>query len=323
VTAGPPTVLTSAMRPAIVLCVLAACYHDPAPAPVASPPASAPRVRTATQDPLGYLPVDSEIVMSLDAARLRASGLWKLVEPVVTAKVGTALDKLRTLCGVDPLRSVRQITLGFKNLGDAIGPSGVFVVRGLDRSALMACMAPLVGAAPRVTIANGVVAVAAVPGEHPAAFTFAGASTLVAVLGPTASPEALAAVIQRGAPLRGSPAFVELLGQIQTHRTAWFALNGSSQAFDKLSALGFRPTSVTGSVDLANGVTGALRMRLASEDSARALVRLSLAQLGPVKPLTEELELTSEDADVVLRVVLSEEQLASFVGIFGVFATGP
>jgi hypothetical protein len=312
------------MRSAIVLCVLAACYHDPAPAaPVAPPPVGASRVNAAVHDPLGYLPVDSEIVVSLDANQLRASGLWKLLEPLVSAKAGDALAKMRTLCGVDPLRSVRQIALGLKSLGDPLGPSGVFVVRGLDRGALLACMDRLVGTAPRVAIANGVVAVKAVPGEHPAAFTFAGASTLVAVLGPTASPEALAAVIRRGAPLRGSPAFAELLGQIQTQRTAWFALNGSPQAFDKLSALGFRPTAVTGSVDLANGFTGAVRMRLESEDRARNLVGLAQAQLGPVRVMVDEIEVLSEGADLVLRVVMSQGQVEAVAGIFGGLMAGP
>ena len=315
------TVLTSIMRPAIVLCVLAACYHDPAP--VAGPPARAPRANAAAHDPLGYLPIDSELVLSFDANQLLASGLWKLLEPVVSAKAGDALAKFQRLCGVDPLRSARQIALGLKGLGDPLGPSGVVVVRGLDRSAMMACMDRLVGAAPRVTIANGVVAVKAVPGEHPAAFTFANASTLVSVLGPTASPEALAAVIRSGAPLRGSPAFVELLGQIQTQRTAWFVLNGSSEVFDKLASLGFRTKAATGWLDLANEFSGTLRIQLDSEDRARNLVGLTLAQLGPAQPLVEEVELTSEGADVVLRVAMSYGQLEEAVWIFGAFTAGP
>jgi hypothetical protein len=80
------------------------------------------------------------------------------------------------------------------------------------------------------------VAVRAAAGENPAAFTFTSASTLVAVISPTASPEELAAVIARGTPLRGSPVFLQLLGQLQTQRTAWFALNGSSKVFDKMSS---------------------------------------------------------------------------------------
>jgi hypothetical protein len=311
------------MRPALVLCILAACYHDPAPAPVASPPARVPHVNPAVHDPLGYLPVDSEIVLSVDASQLRASGLWKQLEPVVSAKAGDALARLRTQCGVDPLRSIRQIALGFKGLGDQPGPSGVFVVRGLDRTALMACLDRLVGTDPRVTIGNGVVTVKGAPDANPAAFTFTGASTLVAVISPTASPEELAAVIKRGTPLRGSPAFVEMLGRIQTQRTAWFALNGSSNVFDKMATLGFRPKLVSGSVDLSNGFTGAVRIRLDSEDSARNLAGLGQAQLGAARALVEDIELTSEDTDVVLRVVMSQAQLDAIAGMLGAFTGGP
>lgn len=314
--------LTNAMRLALVCCVLAACFHDPAPAPV-GPPARAPRVNPAIYDPLGFLPMDAEAVVWIDVSQLRASALWKTLEPKMSANAGDVLARLRTQCGVDLLPSVRQIVMGLKALGEEPGPSGVFVVRGLDRKAFWACMEHLAKADPRVTIANDVVLVKGGPGQNPAAFTLAGASTLVSVISPTASPEELARVIKGGAPLRASPAFVEMLGRIETQRTAWFALNGNGKLFDKIAALGIRPTSFSGSVDLANGFTAAARVRLDSEDSARNLAGLGQAQLGQVKALVDEIELSSEDADLVFRVVMTQEQLESIVRMFGVFAGGP
>ncbi len=312
------------MRSALVCCVLAACFHDPAPTPVAGPPARAPRVNPAVYDPLGFLPIDSEAVVSIDVNQLRASGLWKALEPAMSAKTGDVLGRVRAQCGVDLLPSVRQIAMGLRGLGDEPGPSGVFVVRGLDRKTLWACMEHLVGADPRVTISDGVVLVKGEDRQNPpAAFTFAGSSTLVAVLGPTASPEELARVIQGGAPLRASPVFLELLGRIETQRTAWFALNGNTKVFDKLSTLGIRPTAFSGSVDLANGFTVAARLRLDSEDSARNLAGLGQAQLGQVKALVNEIELLSEDADLVFRVVMTQEQLESIAKLVGMFAIGP
>lgn len=313
------------MRPALVLCVLAACYHDPAPSPVviANHPAESPRAPGAAADPLGYLPVDSEFVLSLDTNRLRASALWKTMEPLVAAKAGEVLEKFRTQCGVDPLLSIKQVAMGFKRLDDTPGPRGVIVVRGLDRKALTACMDRLVGTDPRVTIANGVVTVKAAPGENAAVFTFASGSTLVAVTSPTASPEELAAVLKGGASLRDSPMFLELFAQIQTKSTMWFALNGNSKMFDKMAGLGFRPKAVTGSVDLANGFAGSARMRLESADSARNLVGLGQPQLVQAKSMFDELELTSEDTDVVLRFGMSQTQVEAVVGMFGAFTAGP
>lgn len=313
------------MRPALVLCVLAACYHDPAPSPVvvANHPARSPRAPGAASDPLGYLPVDSELVLSLDANRLRASGLWKRFEPLIAAKAGEVLEKFRTQCGVDPLLSVKQIAMGFKGFEDAPGPHGVFVVRGLDRKALTACMERLVGTDPRVTFANGVVMAKAAPGENAAAFTFASSSTLVGLTSLTASPEELAAVLKEGAPLRDSPMFLELLAQIQTESTLWFAMNGNSKVFDKMSSLGFRPKAFIGSVDLANGFTGAARMRVDTADHARHLVGIGQPQLAQAKSMFDELELTSEDADVVFRVGMSQTQVEAVVGMLGMFAPGP
>jgi len=311
------------MRSALVLCVLAACFHDPAPAPApaAGPPARAQRVNPAVYDPLGFLPVDSEAVVAIDVNRLRASTLWKTLEPAVSAKAGDALGRVRAQCGVDLLQSVKQIAMGFRGLGDEPAPSGVFVVRGLDRKPVWACLGHLVGADPQVTIANDVVLVKGGPGQNPAAFTFAGASTLVAVISPTASSEELARVIKGGAPLRGSPAFLEVFGRIETQRTAWFALNGNGKVFDKIAALGIRPTAFSGSVDLANGFTAAARLRLDSEDSARNLAGLGQAQLGQVKALVDEIELLSDDADLVFRVVMTQEQLESIAKMVGMFAT--
>ena len=196
-------------------------------------------------------------------------------------------------------------------------------MRGLDRKAFWACMEHLAKADPRVTIANDVVLVKGGPRQNPAAFTFAGASTLVSVLSPTASSEELARVIKSGAPLRTSPAFLEMLGRIETQRTAWFALNGNGKVFDKVAALGIRPTALSGSVDLANGFTAAALLRLDSEDSARNLAVLGQAQLAQAKALVEEIELSSEDADLVFRVVVTQEQLESIVRMFGMFAGGP
>jgi len=310
------------MRPALVLCVLAACFHDPAPAPVA-PPVRAPRVNPGVYDPLGFLPVDAEVVMSVDVNQLRASALWKQFEPAVSAKAGDTLGKLRTQCGVELLPSVKQIAMGLQRLGDERGPSGVIVVRGLDRKAFWACVEQLRGADPRVMVANGVMLVKGEPGQNPVALTFAGASTMVLVTSPTASPDELERVIKRGAPLRASTAFLETFGRIEPHRTAWFAVNSSGKTLDKLATLGIRATAFSGWVDLANGFAAAARLRLDSEDSARNLAGLGQAQLGQVKALVEEVELSSEDADLVFRVVMTQEQLESIVRMFGVFAGGP
>jgi hypothetical protein len=311
------------MRQVLVLGVLTACFHDPAPQSVVTPPDRSSHVRAVASDPLAFLPVDSEAVLSIDAGQLRTSWLWKTLEPVVSARAGDALARVHARCGVDLLGSIKQIAMGISGIGDMPSPTGVVVVHGLDRKALMACMDRLIGTHPGVTIANGIVTAKAPPGEPSAAFTFANASTLVMVTSPTASPDQLAAVIARGAPLHDSPEFVELLGQIQPRSTAWFAINGNAKVFDKVSTFGIRPKSVIGSVDLANGLTGAVRMSLDSADSAHSFAGLVQGQLGLVKALVEDIEVTSEDTDVVLHVVMTQVQLESLVGMLGAFTTQP
>lgn len=319
--------LTTGMRPrwfALVLLVVtvAACYRSaPEPKTLANK-APALRARVAIVDPLGYLPMDSEVVVHLDASQLRASAMWPRFEPMMLARIGPTLSMFQTTCGFDPLAAITRISLGMKDL-DAPRPGGIIVVRGLDRAATMACyeradaQSRKAHLPPGHTVERGIVVVPGSAGDPPTAFTFADANTLVVMTGVNTSAQALVDVLDGGTPLRGSTAFNDIFGYVEPRDAVWFVINGNSKVFDKLSVLGVDPRAVAGSVSLRAGLAGSVRVRFATPDQATQLAATVQPQVGAVKMFADELEVTSEETDLLVRIVMTQQQVESLAAMLG------
>lgn len=135
--------------------------------------------------------------------------------------------------------------------------------------------------------------------------TFADATTAVAVSGSN-TPDAVRSVLRSGSPLRGSPAFVELLGHVQVKSALWFAANGTSPIFDDLASFGIRPESIVGSIDLDRGASARARLRLDTADQASQLARMLEGELSTVRAFVSKLEIVADGADIRIEVVLDE-----------------
>src|SRR5690242_12907506 len=156
----------------------------PAPAPVAGGAISG----AAGQD-LALLPVDSDVVLGINFAQIRGSALWKdLVEPKLEKSDVGGIDKVKALCGFDPLESIQSVALGVK--GSGAEAQGAVVVHGIDKSKAMACItkdgvaeAQKEGA--KVTIDGDAVMITDKSGEH-FGITFVNDDTALVVLGTNA-----------------------------------------------------------------------------------------------------------------------------------------
>lgn len=302
------------MRALLVGAVLCGCYRE-APAPAPTPHAPIAKPNLAINDPLGFLPVESEVVAVVELRSLRASQLWKRFEPAVLARIKPALDEFKTLCGFDPLVTVRRISVGFRDFG-AGKPTGVVVVKGIERDPAMRCMQRMHDGAPTGSaIERGVVTI---PADPPIAFTFVDGATLVALIGPGASPAGLGAVIARGTPLRGSPQFGELFGKLQLGDPLWFVLDGKSKLFDNASMLSvFRPRAILGSVNVSNGLAVAARVRLDTADEATNVTAMVQGQLGMAATIFEEIAVSAEAEDMVIQIRMTEEQIQAVLTMVG------
>jgi hypothetical protein len=306
-------------------CVLlvAACYHDPGVR--AAPPSNAapvrgrsgPDYRETINDPVGFLPLDSEVVLGLDGDQLRKSELWKQLEPGLLAKAGAELATFKSLCKVDPIASIHSIAIGMKNVSDD-NPDGVLVVHGLDREPLMACLSGASGSPRKVAIEDGVITVRGSASDpNNVVFAWVDRRTVVVLVGTTANKALLADILASGSPLRGSPAFTEMFSLIDSSSALWALVNGNGKLFDKAGAMGLKPKAVFGSLSLADGLAMNVRMRLATAAEASQIVTAAQGQLGVAKSLFDRLDVTADNADVVLGVAMTDQQLQSMIGMIG------
>jgi hypothetical protein len=323
------------------LLLTTSCYKDKGSSTTAPPPPSntvaQPRVTVdysrTIADPLGFLPIDSEIVLGLDVEQLRKSPFWVPAAAKLSTAGGNDLAAFKMACGTDPMATVRSITMGIKNLSAT--PDGVMVVSGLDRAALMACMEK----APKTTttIQNGIVVITSTsaPGagglgapaggaQSTVAFAFVDASTVVGVMGPSASREHLRAVLAAGAPLRSSPAFTEIVKHTDLAASGWMMLNGSSKVFDQAAgALGTRPKAAFGSINVTNGVSMDMRLRLEDAAHATQLAPMIGGQVGMARAMFTKLDITTDDVDLVMSLAMTDAQLTQLLQLAGVTLNGP
>jgi hypothetical protein len=265
-------------------------------------------------DPLGFLPIDSELVLSLDAEQLRRSEIWRQLEPKLLASADQGLGQFKRVCGFDPVTSIRGISIGMNGLG--ANASGVIVVSGLDRARLTAC-ARKNHRAGQTTIALDGEFLTVRDAQATMVATFVDASTIVALVGPTATRESLQAVLSGGAPLRSSPTFVEMFGRLDIESSLWVLINGNSKIFQQAAALGMKPKSLIGSLSLASGLDAMFRMRLETAAEAQQLSQLAQGQLHLASSFFEKLEVTTDSADVVVIAQMSETQLQNLVSLLG------
>ncbi len=276
-------------------------------------------------DPLGFLPIDSEVVLSLDAEQLRRSPVWAMIEPKLLVAAGSDLQTFKTVCGIDPVTSIGGITIGIKNLKQET-PDGVLVVTGLDRARMTACMdkARKQGD-PAVQVAkDGTVTIAAEgKNDSPVVFAFVDASTVVAMIGPATSSSAFATVLSSGAPLRKSPTFGELIARVDLEAALWAVINGNSSVFEQAAALGMKPKAMLGSVHLATGLDAAMRIRLGTPAEAQQITTMAQGQLGMAAGFFDKLEVTADGSDVAVVAVMTDAQLQNMLSLMTGMLGGP
>lgn len=294
--------------------LLGACSSTPSGKTTTVGNTSAPKAPdyTATiADPVGFLPLDAELVMGVDVDAVRTSPIWPPLSAKITASAGPQLASFQQMCGFDPMATVHRIRLGIKKL-NADKPEGVIVISGLDRPQLMACLSKSNNGTALVE-GDFVTFDAAKTGTQ-AAFAFVDASTMVISLGPTANKDQLKGVLAAGAPLRSSPAFGELLAKTDVEGGMWGVMNSNSSIFDQLAAgIGTRPKAVFGSVRLGPGLTANMHMRLDTPAAASQLANMANSQLGMVRGFVTKLDVTTEGADVVMAVAMDDQQLNALI----------
>ncbi len=312
------------MRVLVGATVLVGCYKN-APdaatppvaqsAPVASTPAAS--VSRALGDPIGFLPGNSELVLSVDGDQLRTSALWTLADQKLRAAGGSSLTTFTTTCGFDPMSSIRHVTLGLRGLERDV-PEGVLVLTGLPRQKLVDCFARTdISSRSTLTVDGDVYTIRKASDPSAVIFTFVDDTTLVVLVGASTNRSALDKVIASGAPLRRSPAFTQLLDQVDTSAAIWGAVHGRSSMFD-ITRGSQKPTAVWGSIRLEDGAALSMRLRFGDTATAQQLVNLAQTQIqGAAQMFFDRIDVSADGAEVAVEAAMSEAKLSTLLSLIG------
>jgi hypothetical protein len=282
---------------------------------------SATPVAVAGGDDLALLPVDSEMVMGLNFAQLQQSALWKQYSPKLMEKVAGNLADFKAACGFDPMEAFKSVTIGMKGLGGTT-PDGVMVIHGPEKAKVMACNDKMKAEAAKkgtdISVDGDVILIKDKSGNN-SAFTFTNDNTLVGVMGTTASKDTVLAAAKGGSTLKSSPAFVEMFSKINTNDSLWLLMNGNSPAFSKMDSMGVKPKAIFGSVNVTDGLTLDMRIRLGTPDEAKQLVTMLQGQINnpQVKQMFDKLDVTQDNTDAKFSVAMSNQKLQQLVGMVG------
>jgi hypothetical protein len=300
----------------LVIVALASCSKDKSDRDKPFVPSTTTLKQEAAVDELALLPIDSEMTVGINFAKLRPTPLWKqLVEPEI-AKHAPELRAFKLVCGFDPIQAIENISAGLKNVEK--DPEGVLIVRGLDRQKVFACYDLMKKEGGRdaddITRDGDVITIKGDVPSETLAFGFVNDKTAVGVLGIDANRKTVEAAAAGRTGLRTSPTFVEAFGKLESDRMGWIVVSGNSSM---LSDLGDHPQIAYGSVNIPDGVSAEVRIQFTSADQAKQLADGLKGELGFLAGMVDTLKVRAEGNDLRISVSVSRQKLLMLARNFG------
>jgi len=289
------------LRAAALLALVACGSSAPPVAP--SNKAPAPSYAAALDDWLGFLPVDSELVVGIDSSQIRKTQVWSELLPKIEKGMGRDLDELRAACGFDPFQTVERVSVGLRAI-DRDKLVGVVVVHGVG-AGMMGCVRSHFGKGGAVVDDKGVL----VMDTHPdmrTAWTVIG-TTLIVQLDPQAGHDSMQAVLASGSPLRGSQAFMALYGGLEKGASLWGVINGSSKMFEEFGAM--RPRNTKGTIQVSDRIVIGGDAIFDTEDVAKQVEALVKATFQQVHAYIESGDTQVDGGKLVIKAVIGPVQL--------------
>jgi hypothetical protein len=269
----------------------------------------------AADDVLGFLPVDSEIVLGVDAVTLRKSQLWATFESQIVGLFAGTLDSMRQQCGFDPVSSLERVTVGGR-IDASERFSGVMVFRGVAGERTLDCIAQA-NADAKIRRGKGTVTISRT-GNDDVIATTVGASTLVAQFAAGANEGTVQAVLASGTPLRTSQTFMSLFQRREPDAALWVMVNGNSPVLAPMVQAGGRPRSIDGTLTVTDRFTFAIRIAYGTPAEADQIVQSVTPLLGSARALLERVDVRAETSTVHIHVVATEAQARTLAGMLGV-----
>ncbi|HWO22399.1 MAG TPA: hypothetical protein VNO30_26755 [Kofleriaceae bacterium] len=280
----------------------------------------------ASSKDLDVIPVESDVVFSIDLAQAQKSALFKeYALPALTKSEDAQkfLTTLKTKCNIDPMASATRVTAGVKmegRQGDVVA-----VLHGIEKSKALPCVDQVKEelAAEKVEATKDGDIITMKSPDGTTFFKFTGDTTAVMVGGPKASKERLLEVVQGKSQLKSSKEFADMYGKINAGHTVWFLVRGDLEPIAKgLEKLNAKAKAVFGSVNATDGLEARAVMRLETEEQATQIVDLAKNQGGMAAGMVQKLDIDRDKNDARVHIVMTADQVKSVAGFARGFMGG-
>lgn len=307
------------MRSLLVALLVAGCYHGTA-APPPPPPTNTQKndaLAHVADDPLAFLPVESDIVLGIDFARLRDSQLWRdQLEPLLTQTGSDTFQKVRSQCGFDPLSQLQRASMAYKKVDDRHN-DGTFVVHGVDSSRTVECIAKASAKTDNISH-DGNVLMVSKPGDDVAlAIAPLGRSGMIVQSLPNANRASVEARMRIGAPLRTSRTFMTFFNRLEPSASLWVVINGNSSMLASAKSMGVSPTGFDMTVTVTDKYVIAARITTASAADATQLESLANQISAQARAMVETYDVKTDDNVVRVDIVITAPQAQTLLTMLG------
>jgi hypothetical protein len=299
---------------ASIVCLAAACDAGAKPEPAAAPTSTKPAApvkqpATDSSFDLTYLPADSDVVVHVDVAKLRQSKLWAAYSKDVAKMIAPGFRD----CAFDPLSTASTVDIGIT----VESKPNVYVIRGIDHQAAMACFNSLKGEGRYKAATDGDFITLTSPAGHQRVVTFVDKRTMV-MRSTRGTDQGQQKVVQQGAPLAKNGEFVAAIAKANTN-AAIVAVSrpGSESLAKQMNQSGMHLTYFHGSLNLTDRLELQYAMDVGSATEATTLTNTMKTQFdsAQVKQMFDRLEAHSQDTTVTLDVAMSDTKLANLAGM--------
>lgn len=269
----------------------------------------------------GVFPADSELVMSFSLAGLRSSAMWAQIAPLVQAQIDKEMAEIKTECGLDPVAKLESIIVGGKPSDEK---NMVVVVKGFTKEEITNCgtaMAKKEGKQFSVTEEDGLTKI-----------NSEGEDAYMAWLDPTTavvSPNPDKAWIKDRAAgkngLDGNAAFMELLKNVDSNATVWFAALPAPGGEMDMSQSLQGAKGAFGSLKIADGLAVDAGVRFDTADNAKnaqtmatGALQQGKAMMPPqVQTVIDKAKLSVAASDLILQLQLTNDDLNALGAALG------
>lgn len=272
---------------------------------------------------LSIMPSSSEFVMAVDWKQASASPLWTKYRDRAMRDIADKVAEFKATCGWDPFEKITGLLMA----GRDRGREGTFMVRGLEKGPVIECLkkfqtkAEAEGKTNKVVLDGDYLELTEEGDDTPARFLFIDDTTALAGFrGETmvgkADLVALAGA-KDGEGLMASQTFVSIIDGLDTGATLWFVVNGKAPFVAE--AVPMPLVAAFGAVRVADGVDGAVSLRMADADTASktvATAKMFMSQVEgtPYAPYVKKVKVETKGADVRASFQFDGTQLEEMAG---------